>query len=197
MYSAAKHSRGEGTPPHRGIGAVGPDQVPPANRPSADRRGPRAEVETGDRRSGAHVGPGGAGPAQLIASQLASGHRAHERTLRVEHAAASGERHLAHALEAELIRQAEPTENVDRLEGQTAGAGLGSDLGALLGDDDLAAGVRQDLGSPKPGRSGADDQDFNRIHAGSARRRSAIAARSAAEGFGVMPVCRSTARPRL
>ena len=71
------------------------------------------------------------------------------------------------------------------------------DLGALLGDDDLAAGVRQDLGSPKPGRSGADDQDFNRIHAGSPRRRSAIAARSVADGFGVMPVCRSTARPRL
>ena len=89
-----------------------------------------------------------------------------ERPLGVKHAAASVERHLSHPLEAELIRQTQPTEELDRLQGEAAGAGLGSDLGAFLGDDDLAAGVRQDLGSPKPGRSGADDQDFNRVHAG-------------------------------
>ena len=183
--------------PYGGIRAVGPDQVAPANRLGAHAGGPPIQIEAGDGRSRAYVGPGGAGPLKLVPAQLASRHGAHDGLLGVEHAAAPTERHLSHPLEADLIREAERSEEVDRLAGETAGTGLGPDVAVLFGHDDLTAGIGQNLGGAEARRSGADDQDFNRVHAGSARRRSAIAARSAAVGLRAIPVWRSTARPRL
>ena len=71
-----------------------------------------------------------------------------------------------------------------RLAREAAGAGLRSDLRALLEHQDLAPGLGEDLRRAESRRARAEDQVLDVFHASSSRRRAAASARAAAEWIG-------------